>query len=192
MGVNGTAIEQPKKTGVNRFSRVDRNMTPYHMKYIQAKAMLDDGKTYEQIHAVTGLAKGTISKVVKGEIELAPSWMNAVKKAESQKLTVLIHQILDSITVEDIQKAPMYQRTTSAAILIDKRRLIDGETTHNIGHAGFLDVLSSDRDELMKRLNSIDGVQSCARFLLHYAGLCLVEVLLGRWGVGEGETITPL
>ena len=147
------------KAGNNQFTRQRWDHTPYHLKFIQAKAMLDGGKSYDEVRTVTGLSTTTIAKVSKGEIELSPSWLKPIKSIESQKLTILIHQILDAITPEKLQASSATQLTTSAAILLDKRRLIDGETTHNIGHAGFLDVLSSDRDELMKRLNSIDGVQ---------------------------------
>ena len=117
--------------------------------------MLDAGKTYEQIHGATGLSSATIAKVSKGEIEISPSWLKPVKSVESAKLTGLIHTILDSITLDDISRAPVYQRVTSAAILIDKRRLIDGESTANVLHADLMTTLADDRARLLHQLEQL-------------------------------------
>lgn len=149
------ALTAKNRTGRNQHSQSVWQDTPYSLKYIQAKAMLDAGKTYEQIHGATGLSSATIAKVSKGEIEISPSWVKPLKSVESVKLSTLIHSILDSITPDDIARAPMYQRVTSAAILIDKRRLIDGESTANIAHADLMTTLADDRARLLHQLEQL-------------------------------------
>jgi hypothetical protein len=126
------------------------------MRHIQAKTLLDEGKTYAQVTAATGLSSKTIAAIVSGRIEISPSWITSVKKFESQKLTVLAHQFLDAITPEKISACSVPQLVTSAAIVIDKRRLIDGESTSNIAHAGLLATLDSDRRTLMARLDALE------------------------------------
>ncbi len=143
------------KRGRNQFSKAAWDSTPYAMKYIQAKVMLDQGKTYEQIKGVTGLSSATIAKVSKGEIEISPSWTKQLKSVESSKLTDLTHQILDSITPDVISKSSLLQRTTAAAQLIDKRRLIDGESTANVLHADLVSTLADDRARLMHQLEQL-------------------------------------
>lgn len=117
--------------------------------------MLDQGKTYDQIHAATGLSSRTIAKISKGEIEISPSWVKPLKSVESAKLSALTHQILDSISPDVISKASLLQRTTAAAQLIDKRRLIDGESTANVLHADLMTTLADDRARLMHQLEQL-------------------------------------
>lgn len=143
----------PKRgTGRNQFSKAAWDTTPYSLKYIQAKTLLNEGKTYKHITAVTGLSSTTIARVSKGEIEISPSWIKPLKSAESSKLSVLIHSILDSITPDVIEKSSLLQRTTAASQLVDKRRLIDGESTANILHADLVSTLADDRAQLMRTL----------------------------------------
>ena len=144
-----------KRKAVNRYSRDAWESTPYALKYVQAKTMLDQGKTYDHITAVTGMSSATIAKVSKGEIEISPAWLKPVKSLESAKLTTIIHQLLDSITPEKLAATPTYQLTTSAAILIDKRRLIDGESTANILHADLIGTLADDRAKLLHQLEEL-------------------------------------
>lgn len=155
MEENAHALQRSNRKGVNQYSRTAWENTPYSLKYVQAKSMLDAGKTYNQVTVVTGLSSRTIAKISKGEIEISPSWIKPLKSVESVKLSSLIHSILDSITPDDIARAPMYQRVTSAAILIDKRRLIDGESTANIAHADLMTTLADDRARLMHQLEQL-------------------------------------
>ena len=59
---------------------------------------------------------------------------------------VLAHRTLASITDEDISKAPLVQRITGAAILIDKSRLVRGQPTSLHVHA-LMDVASMIREK---------------------------------------------
>lgn len=149
------ALVEKKRQGRNQFSRDGWEQTPYALKYIQAKTMSDQGKTYDQITAATGLSSATISKVKKGEIVISPSWVKTLKSVESTKLTLLIHQLLDSVTPEKIAASSATQIFTSAAILLDKRRLIDGESTANILHADLVSTLADDRQRLLHQLEQL-------------------------------------
>lgn len=155
-----TALPEKKRHGRNQFSREGWEQTPYSLKYIQAKTMLDQGKGYDAIVAATGLSSATISKVKKGIIEISPSWVKTLKSVESTKLTLLIHQLLDSVTPEKIAASSATQIFTSAAILLDKRRLIDGESSAIIMHADLISTLAEDRNTLMRQLNSIDKIST--------------------------------
>ena len=148
-----SAIE--RRGGRNQFSKAAWETTPYSLKYIQAKTMLTEGKTYREIQAVTGLAPATIANVSKGEIVISTSCIKPLKSSESAKLSVLIHSILDSITPDVISKSSLLQRTTAAAQLVDKRRLIDGESTANILHADLIATLADDRAQLMRTLEAL-------------------------------------
>ena len=141
--------------GRNQYSKQAWEDTPYSFKFIQAKTMLQQGKTYQQVHAATGLSSATIAKISKGEIEISPSWIKPLKQVESAKLSALTHQILDSITPDVISKSSLLQRTTAAAQLIDKRRLIDGESTANVLHADLMTTLADDRARLMHQLEQL-------------------------------------
>lgn len=143
------------RAGRNQYSKQAWEETPYSLKYVMAKSMLDSGKTYAQVTAATGLSSATIAKISKGEIEISPSWIKPLKSIESAKLSALTHQILDSITPDDIAKASLLQRTTAAAQLIDKRRLIDGESTANVLHADLMSTLADDRARLMHQLEQL-------------------------------------
>jgi hypothetical protein len=155
MEENKRALTPKNRTGRNQYTQSVWQDTPYSLKYIQAKTMLDAGKTYDQIRGATGLSSATIAKVSKGEIEISPSWLKPVKSVESAKLTALTHQILDSISPDDISKSSLLQRTTAAAQLIDKRRLIDGESTANILHADLVSTLADDRARLLHQLEQL-------------------------------------
>lgn len=127
----------------------------YQIKYVQAKSLLEQGKTYKQISASTGLSEPTIAKISTGRTEISPSWLKSVKSIESQKLTYLIHTILDAITPEKLAASSSTQLVTSAAILVDKRRLLDGESTVNILHSDLMTTLSDDRAQLMRQLDAL-------------------------------------
>jgi hypothetical protein len=142
------------KRGLNQFS-VHNTLTPYGLRFIHAKTLIDEGKTVDQIMASTGLCRESVVRVKKGEIKLADSWVEAAKRVESKKLTFLSNTILDSINEKDLNSASLLQKTTAASQLIDKRRLIDGESTQNVAHAGLIDTLAQDREALMARLKYI-------------------------------------
>jgi hypothetical protein len=78
-----------------------------------------------------------------------------VKEHESQNLVMLGNSILDSINEKDLDKASLLQKVTSASILIDKRRLIDGQSTENISVVQRLSEIQPKADQADKLLETI-------------------------------------
>lgn len=147
------------KLGKNQFS-IENTITPYSMRYSLASALLSEGKSISYVVNYTGLCKETVSRIKRGEIKLLNKWVDAIKTHETGKITFLSHSILDSVNQGDLDKASLLQKVTSASILIDKRRLLAGESTENVNHLAKLDVLFSKRDEaknVLGKLKSVDN-----------------------------------
>lgn len=143
------------KQGKNQFS-FQNTLIPYNLKYSLCNYLIKEGKsTYNQIMALTGLSKTTIAKVKRGEIKLVQEWADQVKRDESGKFTFLSNTILDSINSNDLEKSSLLQKVTSASILIDKRRLIDGQSTENISVVQRLSEIQPKADQADKLLETI-------------------------------------
>lgn len=143
--------------GINRYTKADSSgLTPYSLKYLYAQTLIDEGKGYKEINSLTGLCHATIAKLKRGEIKLATNLVHIAKKHESQKLTTITHTILDAISASDLEKASLLQKTTAASQLIDKRRLIDGESTENVSVQSMAKTFSEYSDKLADRLKEIE------------------------------------
>ena len=141
-----------KSSGHNGFTNDWAGM-PYPLKYARAKVMLDNGASYSEVHASTGLAPATIAKVKRGEMEIDHCIAETLKKTEGVQLTHLIHGTLNSITGEDVQKASFLQKVTGAGILIDKRELLEGRPTQRTAFAGQKDeALDAEIQALQEKL----------------------------------------
>lgn len=76
-----------------------------------------------------------------------------IAEVSTQKLELsdlfekLTRETLESITMADIQDASLLQRVTSAGIMVDKTRLLRGESTSNVDVHLLMDVVSMLRDE---------------------------------------------
>lgn len=153
---------QPKRKGTNKLGKnqfsFEKSLTPYSVKYALADVLLKQGKTLKVTALMTGLCINTVIKVRDGQIKLANEWVQAIKGTESAKHTFLSNTILDSITTTDIEKASLLQKVTSSSILIDKRRLLDGESTQNVNHLASLDNLSALASGLDKTLSKMDAI----------------------------------
>lgn len=144
--------------GKNQFSD-DKTLTPYSIKFALADALIKEGRSNREIMRLSGLCRESIARIKRGERKIASIWVEAIKKNESAKHTFLSNTILDSITTTDIEKASLLQKVTSSSILIDKRRLLDGESTQNVNHLASLDNLSAlanGLDKTLEKMNVID------------------------------------
>ena len=139
--------KSPNVNGKNQFSD-ENTLTPYSVKFALADAMLKEGRRVKDVASLSGLCIQTVVRIKKGERKIASTWVDAIKKNESAKHTFLSNTILDSINQNDINKASLLQKVTSSSILIDKRRLLDGESTQNVNHLASLDQLSSIASQL--------------------------------------------
>ncbi len=150
----------PNKTGRNQYTNIINNFVPYPLKYAIADALLKDNKTIQYVIDYTGLSKETVCRLKKGEIKLLSSVADKVKEHEAENLVMLGNSILDRISEKDIEKASLLQKTTSYCQLLDKRRLLDGESTENVNYLGKLDVLvngSAKANVMLSKLESIDN-----------------------------------
>jgi hypothetical protein len=157
-------ILQPKRkptnpNGNNQFT-FEKSLTPYSVKYCLADTLIKQGKTIKYTCQMTGLSPTTVMRVKKGEIKLASEWVANIKKQESAKHTFLSNTILDAITSEDISKASLLQKVTSSSILIDKRRILDGEPGIIVNHLANLDNLSAMVNDLNNTSNKINALEA--------------------------------
>lgn len=113
----------------------------------QIKALKASGLTYHAISKEINRDPKTIKKVC-----LAPRIANeiqVIKEELGDFFENLAKRMIASITEEDIKKINAYQRTLSAAVSIDKMRLLREQSTENISLAAIVEKI--DREEREKR-----------------------------------------
>jgi len=120
----------------------------YDIRLARAKIMADQGKTYNQIVNATGLARHTISLIIKGVKKPLDSALELVRNNEADKLTLMAHRILDGVSDEDIKKAGLSQKVTSAAILFDKRQMLEGKPTAIVDMGSTVEAIQRELLEL--------------------------------------------
>ncbi len=135
------------RVGHNQYTR-DNTLEPLTTRKARAIAMLERGATVREIRAVTGLAYDTIKKCANGDYMLPKGMVDALRESESQRFTTTIHQILDGITPDHIEKATLVQKATALGILFDKRQLKDGLATQRI-------ELEKSDDEIEQEIRNI-------------------------------------
>lgn len=143
--------------GSNQYS-YEKSLTPYSIRYALAKSVLDQGKTITEAVRYSGLCKETVSRIKHGVIKLADEVVASIKAHESRKLAYLGNHILDSINDKDIEKSSLLQKVTASSILIDKRRLLDNQSTSNVSVISALESMSnmeSSHDEILNKLKAI-------------------------------------
>lgn len=143
--------------GSNQYS-YEKSLTPYSIRYALAKSVLDQGKTITEAVRYSGLCKETVSRIKHGVIKLADEVVANIKQHESRKLAYLGNHILDSINEKDIEKSSLLQKVTASSILIDKRRLLDNQSTSNVSVISALESMSnmeSSHDEILNKLKAI-------------------------------------
>lgn len=92
------------------------------------------GQSYRQIAEAQGVDKSTVHQTLAPLLKALPNAneLSEMRSSMADHLTVTAYKTIASITDEDFAKAGLQQKATSAAILIDKSRLISGESTQNI------------------------------------------------------------
>ena len=138
---------------------IDR-LVPYSLKTSIAKELLDNGKSIRYVAKYTRLSDEIVCRIKKGEMEACNNFVEQIKKDESGKITYLANSILDSVNQADLTKASLLQKITSASILIDKRRLLDGESTENVNYLGKLDVLVNNAGRSKNILDKLKEAES--------------------------------
>jgi len=93
--------------------------------------------TQDQIAKLHDVERSTVSKVL-ARYGLEKRNIDDYINNRPEILAGLQDKILQSITIDDIKKAPAAQRTMMYGILYDKERLERGQSTDNIGVIGKL------------------------------------------------------
>lgn len=142
--------------GINSRSLIN-NFIPYPLKYAIADALLKDGKTINYVINYTGLSREIVCRIKTGEIKLQSRVVDRIKEHEQDNLVFLGNSILDNITQEDLQKASLLQKTTSYCQIVDKRRLLAGQSTENVSIAAKYDSITPEKvSEANNLLNALD------------------------------------
>lgn len=129
-----------------------RESASVHFKKCMAAYMLDTGATVAEAVRVTGLDKKTVGRVKRGEYNLSPEVMEAVREIESAKMTEKFNLLLDSIDADKIEKATLSQVAVAAGIMYDKRALAENRPTSIVETSYSDDVLNEKHAEVLKEL----------------------------------------
>ena len=71
------------------------------------------------------------------------------------KMQVVAHEIIDSIDFAAIQRAGLKDRTVAAGVLVDKSRLLSGQSTENVNIQAVTADLSSKVSEAKARVEAL-------------------------------------
>jgi len=109
--------------------------------YRERQKILDLGANpkakHEDIAKVVNVERSTVTRVLQ-RYGLEKRNIDDYINNRPEILAGLQDKILQSITIDDIKKAPAAQRTMMYGILYDKERLERGQSTDNIGLIGKL------------------------------------------------------
>ena len=92
------------------------------------KALLESGKSERQIAKLTKNSRTTIRAINK-RVDLDPQLVDRIKVGLAGKLYHTADRSIDAITDDKLEKSTAVQAMTTAAIAIDKARLIEGKAT---------------------------------------------------------------
>lgn len=89
--------------------------------------------------------------------ELSPTVVSKTKKGLSGIFYKRALESTMNMTQLKFDQASLLQLATVAGIMTEKGRLMEGLSTENHSHLGFIGNLEADREKLMKRLDNVDG-----------------------------------
>jgi len=112
----------------------------------RAKSLSALGRSFRAIGRELGRSAHTVKKALTGSAQVVEE-----VKARKADLADLFEQrsreTLDAVTKSDVEKASLLQKATSAAIFLDKSRLLRGESTVNLSVDVLLSIARQLRDE---------------------------------------------
>lgn len=92
------------------------------------KALLESGHSERSTAKLSGVSRETVRAVQRAK-NLDPQQVDRIKAGLAGKLYDTADRSIDSITDEKLQRSTAVQAMTTAAIAIDKARLIEGKAT---------------------------------------------------------------
>jgi hypothetical protein len=124
---------------------------------IAIAAMQGTGLSATQAAAATGAHISTISRAWDNP-ELAELTPQVVQKTKSGLGGLFYKRALGSLlelTHEKLRESSALQLATTAGIMVDKARLMEGLSTENVSFRGVTEAIESDREKLMKRIEEL-------------------------------------
>ncbi|MDA0707489.1 MAG: hypothetical protein O2963_00210 [Proteobacteria bacterium] len=129
-----------------------------------------EGHTFLKVSKILGVSEGTVHawcNDTKLDDLLLHQLSEQVKSALSKRLIVTAGTVLSRISDIDVEKASLLQKATTVAVLIDKARLLDGETTENVGMIyrgktkakSECNVIDAEFKELSDEISSLEGMR---------------------------------
>jgi len=121
-----------------------------------AIALKSQGLTNTMIADILGRSCGSISTWIHASSDLAISEVaNGIKKHGGAKRHIISDAILGRISDEDVLKASLLQKVTASAILTEKARLLEGESTQNVSVHSVVNRIDGEISKLQGELNNI-------------------------------------
>ena len=121
-------------------------------RYQEILSLRKEGKSYNEITAITGAAPNTISRICYENAEELGKW----KKRVSSKLGEAIDLLSDRLVSEG-DKLSVGQIPVAIAIALDKKAGLDGDNiSHVVHHKGLSHSEISDKLAAMKRADAVD------------------------------------
>jgi hypothetical protein len=107
-------------------------------------ALAATGKSNRAIAKATGRDDKTVAKVLKEPDAIAMKL--EIEERLAGHFETLAEKILLSVSEDDLLKASLQQKSISAATMVDKARLIRGQSTQNIAARCAQAVIESDKE----------------------------------------------
>lgn len=121
-------------------------------RYQEILSLRKEGKSYNEITAITGAAPNTISRICYENAEELGKW----KKRVSSKLGEAIDLLSDRLVSEG-DKLSVGQIPVAIAIALDKKAGLDGDNiSHVVHHKGLSHSELSDKLAAMKRADAVE------------------------------------
>jgi len=121
-------------------------------KYQEILSLRKEGKSYNEITAITGAAPNTISRICYENAEELGKW----KKRVSNKLGEAIDLLSDRLVTEG-DKLSVGQIPVAIAIALDKKAALDGDNiSHVVHHKGLSHTEMADRLAEMKSAKVVE------------------------------------
>ncbi|MCM0083956.1 helix-turn-helix domain-containing protein [Geomonas sp. Red32] len=109
----------------------------------QIAVLAAEGKSPHAIGKVLGRSHNTISKALKTP-EVAEQ-KEDIQARLADKFEAITERILDGVTPVDIEKASLRDKAVAAGVMLDKSRVIRGQSTQNIAVMMAAAVLDAHR-----------------------------------------------
>ena len=138
---------QKKPLTTNRTQGPGKRLTETERLIIHTERVTS-GKSTRVVGKEYGVSSSTVSEIEHDEALIAKlAQAEHIKKGLSADLYVKAQASLDKLTDDRLLKVNAFQNAIIAATCIDKARLIEGASTHNISLAGRFMMLQNEGEE---------------------------------------------